>query len=64
LIRIRRQGYAVPDAQSIARKTAKRRAPKFGDALPLAVEKVIADVKSGQFDPGALAEEPWRHREE
>ena len=54
----------MTDAQSIARKTAKRRAPKFGDALPLAVEKVIADVKSGQFDLGALAEEPWRHREE
>ena len=63
MIRIKRQRYAVPDAQSIARKTAKR-APKFGDALQLAVEKVIADVKSGQFDLGALAEEPWRHREE
>ncbi len=47
----------MTDAQGIARKTAKRLTPQFGQALPLAVEKVIhgAGAVSRQFDLGALA---------
>jgi len=43
-------------ANHIARMSAKRLMPKFGDALPLAVEKVIqsAPAERGQFDLGAL----------
>jgi hypothetical protein len=57
LIRDRRQGHAMTDAHAIARKTAKRLAPQFGGALPLAVEKVIhgADGKAEQFGLEALA---------
>ncbi len=49
----------MTDANAIARNTAKRLAPMFGEALPLAVEKIIhgAVGKPGQFDdarmPGA-----------
>ena len=45
-------------ANHIARMTAKRLMPKFGDALPLTVEQVIqsAPAQPGQFiDFGALA---------
>ena len=42
---------AMTDASEIARKTAKRLSPKYGDALPLTVEKTIhgAAGKPGQF---------------
>ncbi|MGO8954194.1 MAG: hypothetical protein ACLPWS_14000 [Rhodomicrobium sp.] len=44
-------------ANHIARMTAKRLMPKFGDDLPFAVEKVIQSdtVEPGQFDLGAVA---------
>jgi hypothetical protein len=56
-MRNKRQGYAMTDAHGIARNTAKRLAPQFGEALPLNVEKVIhgAGAAPGQFDLGALA---------
>ena len=46
----------MTDPHGIARKTAKRLAPQFGEALPLTVEKIIhgAVSKPGQFDLGAL----------
>jgi hypothetical protein len=47
----------MTDAHGIARNTAKRLAPIFGEALPLTVQKVIhgAGAKPGQFDLGAVA---------
>ncbi len=44
-------------ANHIARMSAKRLMPKFGDGLPFAVEKVIqtGTAEPGQFDLGALA---------
>lgn len=47
----------MTDVHAIARKTAQRLVPKFGEALPLAVEKVThgAGAKPGQFDLSALA---------
>ncbi len=44
-------------ANHIARMSAKRLMPKFGDDLPFAVEKVIqtGTAEPGQFDLGAVA---------
>jgi hypothetical protein len=44
-------------ANHIARMSAKRLMPKFGDGLPFAVEKVIQSdtAEPGRFDLGALA---------